>query len=134
MLSTIEKLNKKNKFSRPNTYKNYIIEHTYEENQSGIISVPLTINEIDLLAAYCQFKADEKEHAFHFSVDAFVRVLVEVFNGKSSTDSDNIKLLNLYDNWECWCPIANKVTEIELFAKNVSLNELIDNIVETKFE
>lgn len=131
---TIAKISKSHKLSRPNTYKDYVLTHTYEDHSGVFLSCPMTINEIDLLIAYVQFKADELKHAFHTSVDNLSKILIEVFGAKKVENVNKVNCIDLYENWEYWCPMAKEVEGIPLFKDNKKLNDFIARMVEREIE
>lgn len=121
----IEKVvNQKNIYKKKEKF--YVLKHTYDITPTPVI-IKTTMNSdtVDLLVAYLQYKADEMKHAYSLHQSDMAELMAEHFDCEVIDQySGRYYEIDLYENWEYWCGVANKVTEIPHFHNEELLNEL----------
>jgi hypothetical protein len=115
-----------NIFEKRPTY--FMFNHTYDISPRPVyMKTHLGYDTVDLLAAYLQLKADEMEHAYSLDQVDMVNLMVKHFDCEIlDSEPEDYYHLDLYENWEWWCGVADQVEAIHHFNKE----ELIADLVE----
>jgi len=105
----------------------YELKHYYEETPSyRYVEVNIEPAVMDILLAYFQFKTDSIDDGFSFSQHEAVPILGELYGAIDL--GDDVVLIDeefdLYDNWEKWCGVADRVEELDILGHDQLEDEL----------
>lgn len=101
-------------------YYTYKLSHTYDEEPKPIyIKAKIEPNTMDLLIAYIQFEGSDIDQEYGLGQEEVAPLLVKYFGCEIVSERKRgVRKIDLYENWEIWCGVADKVMEIELFKSN----------------
>ncbi|PZT57362.1 hypothetical protein [Paenibacillus silvae] len=113
----------------------FYLTHTYDEKQSKVwVKAPYNAETFEVICAYIQYECFELEDGYGMGQEDVLKVL-EKFYGCSGTFSvskeekkSGIKI-DLYENWEIYCGLANDIQNIKTL-KREGMNDLLSEFVE----
>ncbi|WP_063562920.1 hypothetical protein [Paenibacillus sp. O199] len=114
--------------------KLYYLTHTYDEKQSRVwVKAPYDQETFEVICAHIQYECFEIEESYGMSQEDVLKVLENLYECSgtfSSTKDEKRKAIevDLYQNWEIYCGLANDIQDIELL-KRAEMNETLKDIV-----
>lgn len=110
----------------------YKFTHTYDIKPSPIyFKSKLAPNTMDLLIAFIQFEGSDIDQEYGLGQEEVVPLLVKYYDGESAEPKKRgVTEINLYDNWEIWAGVSDKVMGIELFKREGLIEDLKKIIIE----
>lgn len=108
----------------------YHISHMYSvEPSKTYVKTKLRSEVVDLFIAYLQYKSSEHYMEYSLEEEKAADILVKYFNAEKVNAKKYDYDIDLYENWEYWCGIADKVLSIQRFNLK-GLDEEIKQMVE----
>ncbi|MGM1044756.1 MAG: hypothetical protein ACQEXX_01280 [Bacillota bacterium] len=117
----------------------YYLTHTYDEEQRKVwVKAPYDLETFEVICAFIQYECSEIEQSFSMDQTDVLKVLEQFYDssGTFSTDKQAKKKaieIDLYENWEIYCGLADEIQNIELL-KREGLNELLNEFVESFYQ
>ncbi|MDR6779495.1 hypothetical protein J2W98_003775 [Paenibacillus peoriae] len=127
VVEVVEK--KKNlKSSRVNVFG---LTHTYDvEPRIVYVEAPYSVETFEVICAYIQYECAEIEQSFSMDQEDVIKVLEQFYECKAIKKQINAHYgVDLYENWEIYCGLADRVQSVKLLKRN-GLTELLNKFVE----
>jgi hypothetical protein len=98
----------------------YKLSHTYEIEPTPIyVKSKIAPDTMNLLIAYIQFEGAEIKEEYGLGQEEVVPLLTKYFDVEVVSERKRgLYNIDLYENWEIWCGVADKVMELDFFKSN----------------
>lgn len=117
----------------------YYLTHTYDEEPRRVwVKAPYDQETFEIICAYIQYECSEIEESFSMDQKDMLEVLENYYDctGNFSIAKEDKKKaieIDLYENWEIYCGLADRIQNIELMHHN-GMRELLGKFVESFYQ